>query len=187
MQKISNNASVLIWSIFLSLTIWMVFISISTQISKNLKENNKIKTSISIEKNKEIALQNAIINKDFETIELSQNQVLIFEKSNYLNIWLKEKEEITFKITNQTNINIKINSWSPVEYYHTDDNIKKIVSFSETISSNEGEIIIKNLWWYSNITITSENIFETEYKNYKIIEKIWNKNILKEKGKIKVF
>jgi len=43
MQKIQKKAYILLWSIFLSLTISIAFISISTQINKNLKENNNKK------------------------------------------------------------------------------------------------------------------------------------------------
>jgi hypothetical protein len=44
MQKNNISASILIWSIFLSLIISISFFSIATKISKNLKENNTNKT-----------------------------------------------------------------------------------------------------------------------------------------------
>jgi hypothetical protein len=57
----------------------------------------------------------------------------------------------------------------------------------DTFYSWNDDLTIKNLWLYSEITVTWEQDFESEYKNYKIIEKIWNKNVVKEKWKIKVF
>lgn len=52
MQKINKKASILIWAIFLSLIISLSFLSISTKITKNLKENST--------NNKEIIGQNQI-------------------------------------------------------------------------------------------------------------------------------
>ncbi len=187
MQKIAEKASILIWSIFLSLALWVTFISVSTQINKNLKENSSIKDNITIENNIEQALKKAIINKDYKNVQLSSKQVLIFEKSNYLRKILKENEEITIKIINPTNITIVLNQWAPVEYNNTTSNIKWIVDLNDTFQSWINELKVRNLWWYSDITITWEQAFESEYKSYKIIEKIWNKNILKEKWQIKVF
>lgn len=188
MQKLQKNASILLWSIFLSLTIWIAFISISSQISKNLKENIWLKNKININSLKEKKIKDAIETNNFENIELNENEIIIFEKNNYLNIWLKENEEIILKIESNKNITIKINSWSPIYYTNlSNSNINWIVSNVDTFLSWWNEIKIKNIWWYSNIDIISETNFETEYKKYKILKKIWNKDIIKEKNKIKLF
>jgi len=59
-QKNSKKASILIWAIFLSLIISLSFLSISTKITKNLKENSKNNINI-IEQNK---IENILKNSD---------------------------------------------------------------------------------------------------------------------------
>ena len=188
MQKIDKKASILIWSIFLSLTMWIAFISISSQINSNLKNNNSLNKKIDIKNNINNALIDAIENNNFENKEISNNEILIFEKNNFLNIWLKNNEEIRLRFANNINMTIVINSWSPVSYLNTSySNINWISSSSTTFSTWTWEIIIKNLWLYSNVNIFSEDNFEKQYKKYKIIQKIWNKNIIKQSSEIKLF
>ncbi|NCO31882.1 hypothetical protein GW891_03690 [bacterium] len=86
MQKIDKKASILIWSIFLSLTMSIAFISISSQINSNLKNNNSLNKKIDIKNNINNALIDAIENNNFENKEISNNEILIFEKNNFLNI-----------------------------------------------------------------------------------------------------
>jgi hypothetical protein len=45
-QKNNEKASILIWSIFLSLIISISFLSISTKITKNLKNNSKLDSDL---------------------------------------------------------------------------------------------------------------------------------------------
>lgn len=188
MQKLQRNASILLWSIFLSLTIWIAFISISSQISKNLKENIWLKEKININSLKEKKINNAIEANNFDNIELSENELLIFEKNNYYNIWLKNNEEITIKLNSNNNMTIRLNNWSPISYVNTSDTtINWIVIDRNTFLSWNNEILIKNLWGYSNIDIISEADFETKYKKYKILQKIGNKTINKENWKIQIF
>lgn len=188
MQKIGKKASILIWSIFLSLIMSITFISISSQISKNLKNNNSLNKKIDIKNNINNAIIEAIETNNFENKEVSNNEILVFEKSNFLNVWLKINEEIRLRFTKNTNMTIVVNSWSPVSYINTSDsNINWISSSLTTFSTWVWDIIIKNLWPYSNINIFSEDNFEKEYKKYKIIQKIWNKNIIKQSSLIKVF
>ncbi len=188
MQKLERNASILLWSIFLSLTIWIAFISISSQISKNLKENTWLKGKINIISLKEKKINDAIETNNFDNIELSDNELIIFEKNNFYNVWLKENQNLKIKLYSNSNITIKLNSWAPVSYLNTSNlNINWIITSSSTFNSWNNEIVIKNLWWYSNIDIMSEAGFETEYKKYTILQKIWNKTINKETWKIKIF
>lgn len=187
MQKNQKKAYILIWSIFLSITIWITFISISSQISKDLKNNSNLKEKISINNIKNNKINDATENNNFENIELNKNEMLIFENDNFLNIWLKENEEININLNEDKNLTIKINTGSPVSYINENNtNINWIITNSSTFLSGSGNILIKNLWWYSNIDIIWETKFKTEYKKYKIIEKIWNKNIIKENWKIKL-
>lgn len=188
MQKIGKKASILIWSIFLSLTLSITFISISTQINKSLKENAKIKEKISVDRFTQKTIKKAVLNKTFDNILLSDNQIIIFDKGNYLEENLKESEDFIIKTLDSTSINIEI-KWSPVEYENWDSSISWIVtsSSSKTISLDASdELTIKNLWWYSEVIISWSTPFQSEYKNYKIIEKIWNKDVTKESWKIEM-
>lgn len=188
MQKIAKNAYILIWSIFLSLSLWFIFLNISNWVTKNLKQNIKIKDSINLSKIKENNIKEAVINNDFSNINLTNNQVLIFEKSNNIFLWLKENEEITLRLYWEQNMTISINNWSPIEYRNTTTlSINWTIYSIETFNTWDWELIIKNLWWYSNIRISSEWNFNTPYKSYQIIQRIWNKNIIKENNKIKIF
>jgi len=45
-QKINSKASILIWAIFLSLIVSVSFISISTKITKNLKNSFNINSNL---------------------------------------------------------------------------------------------------------------------------------------------
>lgn len=187
MQKIQKNAYILLWSIFLSLIIWISFLSITSQISKNLKENNDLKNKINTNNSINNKLNDAIENNDFENIELNKNEIIVFEKNNYYNIWLKNNEQISIKIITNWNMTIKINKWSPVYYFNpTDSNINWEIINTSTFLTWNNTIIIRNLWWYSNIDIIAENNFLTDIKKYKIINKIWNKNKIKQKWEIKL-
>lgn len=187
MQKIQKNAYILLWSIFLSLIIWISFLSISSQIAKNLKENSDLKDKISTNNKINNKINDALENNNFENIELSKNELIIFEKSNYYNIWLKDNEQISIRIATNWNMTIRINKWSPVYYLNpTNPNINWEVINVSTFSTWNNRIDIRNLWWYSNIDIMAEENFLTDIKKYQILKKIWNKNIIKQKWEIKL-
>ncbi len=188
MQKNQRKAYILIWSIFLSITIWITFISISSQISKDLKNNYNLKEKINVHNSKNNKINDALNTNNFNNIELNKNEIIIFEKDNYLNIWLNNNQEVKIKITDNKNLTIKVNIWAPISYINeSDPNINWTIISTDTFLPGIWNIIIKNLWWYSNVDITWEVKFETKYKKYKVIEKIWNKNINKENWEIKLF
>ncbi len=188
MQKIAKDASILIWSIFLSLIMSVSFISVSTTITKNLKENEQIKKNVKISTQKENILNTAINTKIFENKELSSTQSLIFEENNNVEVWLKQWEEYLIETNKNQNFTIQILDWSSIEYENLSNNsIKWLINNVATFDSWIGKIKLKNLWWYARIKISSEWKFLTEYKNYKIIELIWNRKIVKEIWRLKIF
>ncbi|MDR2411673.1 MAG: hypothetical protein LBD88_03760 [Candidatus Peribacteria bacterium] len=83
MQKLEKNASILLWAIFLSMTILVAFASINYQVSKNLKENAKISEIINLNNEKNLKINEAIENKNFEKIKLSYDEIIVFENNNY--------------------------------------------------------------------------------------------------------
>ena len=188
MQKIAKNASILIWSVFLSMMVSVAFVSVSSNVTKNLKENQSIKQSLNAEIIKQNAINEAITKESFENKKLSKDKVLIFEQFNYIEFWLKENWEYLIKVDNNQNMTIIIENWSSVSYRNsTDNSVNWIVNKSSTFETKTWIIEIKNLWWYSKIKVSSEWEFIPQYKNYKIIQKIWSKELIKENWRIKIF
>jgi len=175
-QKINKNASILIWAIFLSLIISISFLSISTKITKNLKTNNSL--------NREISEQNDINNilKTSENdIEQIWNYKIYIENKN-LKKSLKKDEiyEITFP--EQSNITLNItNSWILLYntwWTNTWILYNNLLNLNSTI--NTWEILkLINLSWITSFELISNNKFDIPEKNYKIVEIIWNKQIIK--------
>jgi hypothetical protein len=87
MQK-QKKASILIWSIFLSLIISISFFSIATKITKNLKSNNNIEENY--KKNKTI---NNIL-KNFSGSNITKNNLEFFIENSNLQKSLKKYEKI---------------------------------------------------------------------------------------------
>ena len=188
MQKTNIKWSILIWAIFLSLIISVTFISISTKINKNLKNNNTLTSNIEIKNEINNIINSWSLNNIFKSQYLSNWDKLIFSDSNKSIIWLKEWEIHISKVNEDSNIAIDILIWWPVTY--------KIESQSWIIITRKAlwvttwkDLIIENLWWYTKIKITSDVItnFLSKNTNYKILRKIWNKEIVISKWQIKNF
>jgi len=103
-QKISKKASILIWAIFLSLIISLSFLSISTKITKNLKENSQNNISIIEQNNFEKILKTS--NLDTEII---WNKTIYIENRS-LKKSLKKSEEYEIKFRKDSTININLTS-----------------------------------------------------------------------------
>jgi len=187
MQKKNTKASILIWAIFLSLIISVTFISISTKINKNLRNNSNFSEKIKINTQIKNIINNSIINWSFTDQTLSNLDEIIFDKSNEIIVWLKQNENYLSKINNSSNIWITIINWWPIKYLNLTSSW--IISTNDTINTSSWDLEIINLWWYTKIKITSnyQNDFLSQYRNYKIIKKIWNKELIKTKWKIKNF
>jgi len=158
MQKTETKASILIWSIFLSLILIMTFVSISTKINKNLKNNSQI-------------IQNI---KNWATP--------VWDLLNYTwSLYKWETEEIKIE-GDPITINI-LHGW-PILYKN--NTATGIINTTTTMTPTTGSIFLKNLWWYTKYTINSNN-FIPQYNSYKITQKIWNKTIERTSGEIKNF
>jgi len=179
MQKNNKKASILLWAVMLSLIIAITFIAISTKINKNIKNSSWIKDFIE-ENNKINILKNTLTNT-----WITENKAIIFKDNKKNTFSLKKQEELnlTFSWTSDFNINIWLIKWADLEYkYYKNNNltnswiISSSVNFTWNLdsSNNTWSLKIKNLWWYSQFLINSENSFETLEKNYKIVTKIWN-------------
>ena len=180
MQKINKKASILIWAIFLSLIISISFLSVSTKITKNLKNNNLNNTNILEESKLQNILKTSEIDiEDNTTEEIWNNTIYIENKS--LKKSLKKDEIYTIHFPTESNITLNlISSW--VIFYEYNSNIwilkNDISSLSININENE-DLILTNYSWYISFELISDNKFDIPEKKYKIVEKIWNKEVIK--------
>ncbi len=169
MQKTNTNASILIWSIFLSLIISIGFISISTKIHKSIQENINFQDTI---KN----------NLSWSSSYLFENETIILENQNSSTFSLKKNQNTTvwFSWSSQEFINLDILNGGPVEmiYNNTSQIISESYSFSWNLS--DIEIDINNLSGYTLLNISSNA--EILKNNPKSItwKEIWNKKIIKQ-------
>jgi hypothetical protein len=132
------------------------------------------------------------------------NKKIIFENSKTLTWSIEKNEKINLKFSWTSNWNLKINilNWWPIYYeflsYSWAVTSAKQVTASWIINTNKTfiwelnksydfwNLKIENLWWFTNFIINSDIKFLWEYKNYKIIKNIWNKQIIEKKWKIKL-
>ena len=186
MQKIGKKASILLWAIFLSMTLIIAFTSINYQIRQNLQKNLSFAEKVKNNNEKNLILKKAIENNEFDETKLKNNEKIIFEWDNIINKGLKKNE--TLELKNywgiSSNINIKLIEWWPIYYYNSV--IEWIVSKNLTLNTWSWEINIKNIWWYAKVLITNENKFENWFKKYKIITDYWVRSVLKESWEITI-
>ncbi len=199
MQKNNKIASILLWSIFISMVLSILFISISTKITKTLKNNDNILQQNQIKK----VINQQIKNNDFSTKQINKNTYLIFQKLDPYIIDIKNKKTKSFLFNSWTTINLKIEKiyWADLYYklYQSNNknNINNLVwswiisnNIETTLlnsSNNWWKIILKNLWWESKIKIYSQNSYQPKYINYKIVKIIWNNILTQSKNTIKLY
>jgi len=178
-QKINSKASILIWAIFLSLIVSVSFISISTKITKNLKNSFNINSNL--EKQNKI---NNILKKSENNTETIWNTTIYIENKT-LKKSLKKGEIYTIKFPVSSNITLKLtNSW--IIKYKFNSDIWIFNNTNSEINLNwSWDLILENFAWYSSFELTSDNKFDIIEKKYKIIEKTWNKEVIKSFWKIK--
>ena len=189
MQKINKKASILIWSIFLSLIISISFLSISTKITKNLK-NNDLNNANILEENRVQNILKTSENdiEDNTTEEIWNNTIYIENK--ILKKSLKKDEIYSIKFPTTSNITLKLTSsgvllyafsWTINDSWILKNNNNKIENNTTWIWN----LILTNYSWYVSFELISNNKFDIPEKKYKIIEKIWNKEIIKSMWIIK--
>jgi hypothetical protein len=88
MQKNKHIASILLWSIFISMILSILFLSISTKITKNLKNNDNLISNTKIEE----IIKNQILNYHFKTKKINKNLYLVFESLDPFRRTIKQNE-----------------------------------------------------------------------------------------------
>ncbi len=174
MQKSEKNWSVLLWSIFLSLVISVSFISISTKVNKNIKKNSQsINNSYPIE-----VFNNKIKKNDLIEQRLDNRNIVEFANKNYS--WsLSSKEKIDIWFPNDSKFKINVLSGWPI-YYETTGSLNSNWVINTSLQTNlSWNIMLENLWWYTRYEIKSNLNFTMPEIWYKIVQKIWNKDIIR--------
>ncbi len=187
MQKNNIKGSIFIWAIFLSLIISVSFIQISTKINKILNNNKNFVNDIQLENNINNLINNSIINKDFTKKTLENWDKIIFYNESEIEFSLKKDRNHKSKINTWSNLQVTILEWWPIKYENNSSSW--IINEWKIFSVTNWDLNIINLWWYTRLKInsnTNEN-FLSEFIDYKIIKKIWNKEIIQKKWKIKSF
>jgi len=198
-QKTNKKASILIWAFFLSLIIAISFISISSKINKNIKNNISLESELKTNS----MIKQKLNSKDFSA-ETIWDKKIVFDDYNYIDLALEKEKNTTinFSWTNSGSLEISIKNWWPIFYEFlsfswSNNSIKEITS-SWIINNNKSftwwlsekydkwKLEIKNLWWFTNFSLRSSINLWLKYKNYKIIQKIWNKKVIEKKWKIKI-
>lgn len=193
MQKTAKNASILIWSIFLSIIISLWFISISTQINKTLKNNQNIQQEI----NKSNQVKNILNSSNPSSQQLDDWTYLnIFESNSYLwSVEANETKTFSFSWTSLNLLEIIVKNWWPLKFtydiWSTNQEYDILKTWSISFSWNLDNIntnsilTIENLWWYTLFQVNSDENFIAPERFYEIWKKIWNKNVLIHSSQIK--
>jgi hypothetical protein len=193
MQKTTKNASILIWSIFLSIIISLWFIGISTQINKTLKNNQNIQQEI----NKSNQVKNILNSSNPSSQQLDDWTYLNIPNAN-LYIWslkAKQSKNFSFSGTNLDLVEITVKNWWPIKYTYNIWSLNQeydilrtwSVSFSWNLYNlnTNSNLTIENLWWYTLFQLNSDQSFIAPERYYQIWKKIGNKNILINSSQIK--
>lgn len=193
MQKTNKKASILIWSIFLSLIVSLSFVFVSTKINQNILSNISLEDFFS---------KSNIIN-DYV------NEGLVW------NIWDNEivkKEFSSFTLDNWKSLNllfswiedfswsINLIEWGPL-YYElisyswadsskeyslssswilTDSTIKNFTWYLNN-SYDKASLTLENLWWLATFRINTIKSYEWAWNinKFKLTKNIWWKEVEK--------
>lgn len=155
------------------------FISISTKITESLKNNNT--NNKNIKENND--MREIILNSE-KAIEIIWNKTIFIENTK-LEKSLKSNEVYIIEFNTNSIIDLNItNSWIILYSTGTTNQILTWSLNSINISSWE-TLTLSNYSWYTKFILNSDNKFEIPEKKYKIVESIWNKQIIKTRWKLK--
>lgn len=163
------------------------FIQINTKINKNLINNNDTLSQIKANEETKNYINKSIVNKNYSDNTLSNWDTIKFYNTNETTFSLKNNEKTTLKINNNSNLTINLENWWPV--YYINNTSSGVINTNKNITVTTWDLSIENLWWYTKIKITSDTNWNylSQYIKYEITKKIWNKEIIKTKWKIKNF
>lgn len=150
---------------------------ISSKINKKLKNNNNFQqnnTQLNII-NQKLALKNPqdTFIDEKTSLEYENYGTYSLQKDQILTLSFSGVSQIEIIPQNNSILLLESNLWN------------QLISASESIPGINGAISIKNLSGIANFTLTSDTLYTQEEYNYKIIEKVGNKNIIKQTWTLK--
>lgn len=192
MQKTNNKASILIWSIFLSLVVSLSFVFVSTKINQNLALNTYL---------------NDFFSNDNKTTELVKNNSLwdiwdnskLLLETNSISLSNWESQIFSFSWSSDFTWSITIKEWWPL-YFETisyswslnnlelttstwiiSDNKSFIFTWVLDLQYKKTDLIVKNLWanLIFKLETNTEILTSWTIKKYKITKNIWWKDVEK--------
>lgn len=185
MQKTSLRASILIWSIFLSLTLTLSFVVISTKVNQNIKLNSFLEEFFN--NNDKI---NDLVNKNLEWDITDTEKITKID--NFYTLNNNENNTLTFSWNTDFTWSISLKNWWPLYYeifsyswtsidltsYSTwilYDSIIKNFTWILNTSYNRAELSFKNLWWFSSFVFKSSLDLAWTWVNdkFKVTRNIW--------------
>ena len=192
MQKTNKNASILIWTIFLSIVVSMAFLWISTKIHQNIKNSGEFIQQIENQVHIDTYIKEISISWNRDNKNFWDNITLEFENSDTVYRSFKTGEFLEFRFfqTGSTNTQIEVISGWPI--YLSGGTFNWILSGSgiisfDVISPNYKSIQMKNLWANTNIKLESNKIILPAESKYNIFRKIWNLKNIQSSWKINNF
>lgn len=188
MQKNNKKASILLWTIMVSMMLSFLFISLSDKVNQNIKQNISINEKINIEESiknsienietnyKEIYNEAKKINPDLDIINKKFDNIEIFKSFKNIEIdieSLEKKKKIEEKNLNPE-IDLILNEIESLKKIWDDKNIEKLINKikekREKINNIEKEISEKK-----NI-FKSIKRYNIEIDNNKLkLSSLWNK------------
>lgn len=181
MQKRDKSGSILIWSLFFSTFIAFMFISISTSINKNIKDSATLSDYI----------DDYLLNESIEkapmnfSSELGENETVEKKESTY-SFYKNDIKEFRFNESSNININIEIKKWGPIHYIFlaSSGSLNPWVTSTWVVSTSksffswlwtkkDGILYIKNLAWYTEISLTASWTIIPEKEIYSRIKNYW--------------
>ena len=188
MQNNTKKASILIWAIFLSFMVSVIFIWVSTRINKNIKNNKNLNNQMNIKNEIKNLASSWVISWNYNNRIFENWDELVWDSNTGVFLSFKKSEIKYFRFPYLTDFNINLlSSWAVFYDINGSLNWSWVIDSYKDITSFSWVLKIKNLWWYVNLDLTANNSFVSKYFYYKIIKKIWNKEVIKQRWNVEDF
>lgn len=184
MQKSNRQASILLWSLFLSAFIASLFIFISGSVQKNIK--NSLFFSELIDNS--FISSHIFFDKNINFLKISENEYIKKNKEWKFSLLAWKASEFRFeKDSHFLSWSLQIQNWWPVWYNFVDidtspfsaTSVSSGVIFSESTFSgmidswiDTGILYVKNLGGYTSFSLTTDIPFLSEESEYQVMRKI---------------
>jgi hypothetical protein len=190
MQK-TKEASILIWSLFLSLFIAFAFVSFSVSVHSAIQNVYTISQDIT----KNFLIHQNIYQAGFVQTSLSSTEQMVSDSSHILFLQDRQATEVRFIGSITPKITFSMYQWGPIFYTFVSFKNSSLIgsitaswivtenaSFDGIIRSwdDRGILYVKNLWGATKFTYTSTITSIDPVSSYKTLVNIWWKYLQKQ-------